>query len=142
MSKRIVTVLAVAVMTWWVAIANAAPNMHQGKWEVTTKMEMQGMPMEMPPVKATVCLTDNDVVPQKAEKDQDCRMISSKVEGNTVTWVMQCRDKRGNTIDSKGKITYRGESFEGHAEMDMSGKDGRHHMSQKMSGKRIGDCTK
>jgi hypothetical protein len=116
--------------------------MQDGKWEITTKMDMKGLPMQMQPIKTTVCLNQKDVVPQKPQKNEDCKMINNKVEGNTVTWVMQCRDKRGNTVDSTGRITYKGASFDGSMEMDMSGKDGKQHMSQKMSGKRIGDCTK
>jgi hypothetical protein len=104
-------------------------------------MEMKGMPMEMPAMKHTMCLTSKDMVPQKAEKNQDCKMISNKVEGNTVTWVMQCKDKNG-TMDTNGKITYKGGAFDGTVDMDINGKDGKQHMSQKMSGRRIGDCTK
>ncbi len=122
--------------------AFAGPNMQEGKWEITSKMEMKGMKMDMPAVKTTMCLTQKDAVPHKSEKNQDCKMISNKIEGSTVTWVMQCRDKQGNTIDSSGNITYKGGSFDGAVEMDMTGKGGKQHMSQKMSGKRIGDCTK
>ena len=79
----------------------------------TSKVEMKGMPMEMPAVKTTMCLNSKDTVPQKPEKNQDCKMISNKIEGSTVTWVMQCRDKKGNTIDSSGSITYKVASFDG-----------------------------
>jgi hypothetical protein len=122
--------------------AFAGPNMQDGKWEITSKMEMKGMKMAMPAVKTTMCLNSKNAVPQKPEKNQDCKMISNKIEGNTVTWVMQCRDKQGNTVDSTGRITYRGASFDGTMEMDMSGREGKQHMSQKMSGRRIGECTK
>jgi len=135
-------VFVLALTTLWVAAAFAGPNMREGKWEITTKMDMKGMPMQMQPIKTTVCLNQNDAVPQKPQKNEDCKMISNKIEGSTVTWVMQCRDKRGNTVDSSGRITYKGASFDGSMEMDMSGKDGKQHMSQKMSGRRIGDCTK
>ena len=133
-------VLSMAIL--WAPAVFAAPNMQDGKWEITTKMDMKGLPMQMQPIKTTVCLNQKDVVPQKPQKNEDCKMISNKIEGSTVTWVMQCRDKRGNTVDSTGRITYKGASFDGSMEMDMSGKDGKQHMSQKMSGKRIGDCTK
>jgi hypothetical protein len=131
-----------ALIILWASAAAAGPNMQEGKWEITSKVEMKGMPMEMPAVKTSVCLNSKDVVPQKPEKNQDCKMISNKIEGSTVTWVMQCRDKNGDTIDSTGRITYKGASFDGAVEMDMSGKHGKQHMSQKMSGRRIGDCTK
>jgi len=142
MRREIRIALALVVSVLWVAVSFAGPNMQDGKWEITTKMDMKGLPMQMQPMKTTVCMNQKDVVPQKPQKNEDCKMISNKIEGNTVTWVMQCRDKRGNTVDSSGRITYKGASFDGSMEMDMSGKDGKQHMSQKMSGKRIGDCTK
>lgn len=142
MRKKTCLVLAFVVTVFWITATYAGPNMQEGKWEITSKMEMKGMPMEMSAVKTTMCLNSKDVVPQKTEKNQDCKMINNKVEGNTVSWVMQCKDKKGNAVDSKGKITYKGASFDGVVEMDMSGKEGRQHMSQKMAGKRIGDCAK
>ncbi len=74
---------------------------------------MKGMPTDMPPVKTTRCLSNKDAVPQKPWKNQDCKTISKKVEGNTVTWFIQCSDKEGNTIDSRGSITYKDASFDG-----------------------------
>ena len=141
MRKEIRIALAFVVSVLWVAVAIASPNMHDGKWEITTKLDMKGLPMQMQPIKTTVCLDQKDAVPQKPQKNEDCKMISNKVEGNTVTWVMQCKDKNG-TVDSTGKITYKGDSFDGTLNMTMSGKGGKQQMSQKMSGKRIGDCTK
>jgi len=141
MQKKISLALAFVLSVLWVSAAFASPNMQDGKWEITTTMDMKGLPVQMKPIKTTVCLDQKDVVPQKPQKNEDCKMISNKVEGNTVTWVMQCKDKNG-TMDSTGKITYKGNSFDGTVNMDINGKQGKQHMAQKMSGKRIGDCTK
>ncbi|HXX58310.1 MAG TPA: DUF3617 family protein [Thermodesulfovibrionales bacterium] len=140
MSYRIIFVVAIAAGLLSAAVAFGEPNMEEGKWEMTMKTEMPGMPMEMPPTKYTQCLTKKDMVPQKKEKNEDCKMISSKVEGNTVTWVMQCKTK-GGTVDSTGKITYKGNSFEGVVKTTMkeSG-DEQIEVTGRMSGKRIGDC--
>ncbi len=139
MKKRMSSILAGAVVALWAGAAIAGPNMADGKWEITSKMEMEGMPMAMPPVKTTMCLTAKEAVPQKAPKNQDCKMISNKIEGNTVTWVMQCKDKHG-TVDSKGRITYKGTSFDGKVVMNMTNEKGSRTMKQDMSGHRIGDC--
>jgi len=121
-------------------LAFGDPNMQDGMWEMTMKMEMPGMPMEMPPMKFNQCLTKKDMVPQKKEKNEDCKMISTKVDGNTVTWVVQCRTKEG-IVDSTGKITYAGNSFSGVMKMVMNTKDtGKMEITQHMSGRRIGDC--
>jgi hypothetical protein len=120
--------------------AFAEPNMQEGMWEITMKTEMPGMPMAMPPMKFTQCLTKKDLVPQKKEKNEDCKMISTKVDGNVVTWVAQCRMKDG-TVDSTGKITYKGNGFDGVIKVLMDTKDtGKMEVTQYMSGQRIGDC--
>jgi hypothetical protein len=127
------------------ALLPAAPafseiNMDEGEWEFTIKTEMPGMPMEMPPIKYAQCLTKNDTVPKQAEPGQECRMIDTKINGDTVSWVMQCRDK-DTEIDSTGSITYRKSSFSGTVNVTINDpKEGRMQMSQQMSGRRIGPC--
>lgn len=120
----------------------AAPNMQEGTWEIKGEMKLEGLPFPMPPIPVnyTQCLTKKDMVPQKKEKNQDCTMISNQMVGDTVTWVMQCKDKNGVT-DSTGKITYKGNSFDG--TMHTVTKDTKGTKSEsnlQMSGKRIGDC--
>ncbi len=123
----------------WSTVVSAAPNITEGKWEITSKVVMEGLPMAVPPVKTSMCLSNKEAVPQKAQKNQDCKMISNNVVGNTVTWVMQCKDKNG-TMDSEGKITYRGSSFDGTVIVNMKNGKGNQKITQNMHGKRIGDC--
>jgi hypothetical protein len=114
-------------------------NMQDGKWEITTNVEMKGMP-PMPPTKFTQCITRKDAIPQKPENNQDCKVTNNKVSGDTVTWSMQCKSKEG-TMDSNGKITYKNDTFDGIVNMNMDGpKTGKMQMTQHMSGKRIGNC--
>jgi len=120
----------------------AEPNMQEGMWEIKGEMKIEGMPFPMPPVPLsfTQCLTKKDMVPQKKEKNQDCKTIKNEIVGNTVTWVMQCKDKNGVT-DSTGKITYKGDSFTGTVHMVMKDTTGSNSESTlQMSGKRTGDC--
>jgi hypothetical protein len=121
----------------WCTSVYAEPNITEGKWEITSKVVMEGLPMAIPPVKTTMCLNNKQAVPQKAQKN--CTMISNKIVGNTVSWIMQCKDKHGTT-DSEGKITYRGGSFDGKVIMNMKNSEGSQKMTQDMHGKRIGDC--
>ena len=139
MRRSISTILAGAVIVLWAGAAVAGPNMSEGKWEITSKMEMEGMPMAMPPTKTTMCLNPKETVPQKPSKNEDCKFLSRNIEGNTVTWVMQCKDKHG-TMESKGKITYHGNTFEGKVVMDMNHGGRPQTMKQELSGRRIGDC--
>ncbi len=123
--------------------ASAAPNMQDGQWEITTKMEMKGMPAHMSrPITYTHCMTRNDAIPQKREKNKDCTMKSQKVVGNTVTWDMVCKDKDGSVMESTGKITYKGDKFDGAMKATMTGREsGKMVINYKMNGRRLGPCT-
>lgn len=137
----IFTITVVALSLLFLSIALAGPNMREGMWEIATTMKMEGLPIPMVPMKHNQCITQKDMVPRQKDKNQDCTMISNKITGNTVTWVMRCKDKHGNATESKGKITYQGSSFDGAMDAvttDTKGAKRSTHMQ--MKGKRIGDC--
>jgi hypothetical protein len=120
----------------------AEPNMQEGMWEIKGEMKIEGLPFPMPPVpmKYTQCLTKKDLVPQKKEKNQDCKTIKQEIFGNTVSWVIQCKDKSGVT-DSTGKLTYKGDSFAGTMHnVTTDTKGAKSESNMQMSGKRTGDC--
>jgi len=121
---------------------SAAPNMQDGQWEITTKMEMRGMPAHMSrPITYTHCMTRDNAVPQQREKNKDCVMKDQKISGNTVSWEMVCKDKRGEVMESSGKITYRGDKFDGTMKATMTGKEsGKMVINYKMNGRRLGPC--
>jgi hypothetical protein len=57
-----------------------------------------------------------------------------------VTWVIQCKDKNGTT-ESKGTVTYKGNSFDSTINNVTTDKSGEKVVStMRMTGKRIGDC--
>jgi hypothetical protein len=110
-------------------------DMKDGKWEITTTMEMQGMPAGMmKPHTFTACLSQKDKIPQDANQ-KDCSMKDVKVEGNTVSWEVVCKDSSG-----KGRIAYAGSTYDG--TMDMTMKEGGREMTAKMTmkGKHLGPC--
>jgi hypothetical protein len=81
-----------------------------------------------------------DMVPQKKVKDQECKTIKNEIAGNTVTRVMQCKDKNG-VKDNTGKITYKGNNFAGTVHTLMTAAKGsKAESTPEMSGKRTGDC--
>jgi hypothetical protein len=57
----------------------------------------------MPAQKINQCITKKDSVPQKPEKDSECKMISTKVVGDTVFWNMHCRMKDGVKSTAKAR---------------------------------------
>jgi hypothetical protein len=112
-----------------------APNMKDGLWEITIKMEMAGMPMEMPEMTHTQCITKDNAVPDTSPPDQKCKMINNQIKGDTVTWEMECDTPQG-PAHTKGTVTYSGDTFAGTVDMNM----GQMVMTQKMRGRRVGDC--
>lgn len=142
MNKKLLLSLIIMLSLMCASFAVAAPDMKEGLWEVTvtSKMEMPGMTMPMPPVKYTQCLTKNDFVPQKTEKGEQCEKVNVTINGNTVSWTVKCNGKEGSTKGS-GKITYKGNTYEGVMNMtfpNQGGGEGK--MTSSMSGKWIDKC--
>jgi hypothetical protein len=120
--------------------ALAVPNMEEGNWEITTKMEMAGMPFAMPPTKHNQCMTKKEAIPDQSRKGQDCTVTDQKMTGDTVSWRMQCKDKEGTT-DGEGKITYAGKSYDGAMNMKMTSKKGEvNTMKMSFQGRHTGPC--
>jgi hypothetical protein len=118
--------------------ADAVPDMREGKWEITTKVEIPGMPTNMPPMKTTQCLTKKDLVPENSQPGQECKFPETKIKGNTVTYTMECSGKEGE-MKGSGEITYSGDTFKGTMKMQMP--QANMEMISHMEGKRIGDCN-
>ena len=126
----------------------ASPNMKDGLWEITTSMEMKGMPVPfaMKPMTHTQCITKKDVqdpdktVPKASKENKDCTMKDYKVSGNHVTWKVECKGKHPST--STGEMTYSGgTSYDGSMTMDTEGNaKNTMHMVYHFKGKRVGDC--
>jgi hypothetical protein len=138
MLKELCIVLTIIVTVTSVSFAGSELNMQEGKWEITTKMEIPSMPMDMPPMKHTQCLLKKDIVPQSSQAGQECTISQTKVTGNTVTWVMQCSGGPGGDTKGNGTITYNGSSMKGTIKM----KDAQSNMemTSHLTGRRIGEC--
>ena len=114
----------------------------QGKddlWEVTSRMEMPGMPMAMPAQTSRVCVAKNGKDDDYVPKRENCRMLENRRSGNKLTYKMACTGK--DPMSVAGEMTFGNNSYEGR--MQMSGKmEGQPmEMTQTYSGKRVGDCT-
>ena len=118
--------------------AYAAGPAKAGKWQTTMEMEMEGMPMKMPPTTFTHCITKEQAesaesaIP-KNDRQNGCTFSDVKVDGSTVSWKMAC-EKQGMT--GVGKVSYGADSYTG--QMDMKMQD--HEMHMKYSGKYLGAC--
>ena len=132
--------LLVLVLLIAAASAHAGPNMKEGLWEVTVRMEMAGMP-GMPSMKHVQCMTKEEMVPQRhGEEEKDCRITKQKIKGDTVVWDASCDTPEG-VMRFHGEVTYSGDSFSG--TLKMKGSDGEPmEMTQHISGVWIGECKR
>ena len=131
----IIAVTAVILSAVSISFAGSRPNMQEGLWEITIKMEMPGMPVSMPPMTHTQCITNEDMVPRGSQQSEECKITKTKVDGDTVTWTMECDSPEGKARTT-GKITYSGDTFKGTIKMTTQGMKTIQHLS----GRRIGNC--
>ncbi len=137
--KSISTLLMIVFITS-LALAGSGPAMQEGLWEITTTTEMPGMPVNIPPVKSTQCLSKKNFVPRKNTQGQECKISNTQIKGNTVSWVVQCTSK-GSTMDGTGTITYQDTTCEGTIKMNMQN-PGQQKMTinSRISGRYVGVC--
>ena len=123
----------------------AQTPMRPGRWQVTMQMQIPGAPVQIPPTTMEQCITEDQLkkdpasgLPNGAQKpgDNACKVTDYQTSGNTVTWKMMCSGQQAMTGD--GEMTFTGDSYAGAMKMSMS----QGSMSMKLSGKRLGDCTK
>jgi uncharacterized protein DUF3617 len=125
-----------------IATAASAAEIQPGLWEITTKMEMPGMPQSMPAHTMRHCYTKKDVengkstVPQS--EDKNCQIKNYKVSGDTITWSMECTGEHAMTTD--GTMTVGATTYTGTMKSKMK-QDGKTvEMNQTMAAKRVGEC--
>ena len=138
MLKKLFAASVIMFIAISICFAGSGPNMQEGNWEITTKMEIPNMPMDMPSMKHTQCLTKKDLIPQKSQSGEECKISQTKVTGNTVTWTMQCSGGHGGDMKGSGEITYSGSSSKG--KVELKGAQPNSGMVRQISGQRIGDC--
>jgi hypothetical protein len=117
------------------AAAFAAPGEY---WEITSKMEMPGMPFAMPSTTQKVCISKgSESNPEKTSGDKNCKMTDVKTVGNKTTWKARC-DHDGEVMTGIGEQTTSANGYQG--KMQFSGKSHGQDMNMTMafSGKHIG----
>jgi Protein of unknown function (DUF3617) len=121
------------------AIPSLALDFQPVKYEITSKVEMPGMPGTIPPQTITQCIAEQDPLPNQNPENQECKIVDMKQTDNTITWKMEC-DQRGQKITSTGSMTYKGDSFEGTILTNMGPQAGNMTMTTIITGKRLSDC--
>ena len=105
-------------------------------WQVTSQMEMEGMPFKMPARPLKICAAKNaQEPPGSANDERGCTNSDMSRDGNKVTWTSSCSGPPAMT--GQGEITYEGtDSYSGTIKYVTD--DG--NMTINLTGKKIGGC--
>lgn len=129
--NKFLAVSSAAIASLLSFAASAAPGEY---WEITTKMEMPGMPFAMPGTTMKVCIPKGgEKDPEKSTGDKDCKMSDVKTVGNKTTWKMRCNHD-GKIMTGSGEQITKTNAYD--IKMRISSEDGDMNMST--SGKHIG----
>ncbi|MFZ2491025.1 MAG: DUF3617 family protein [Thermoanaerobaculia bacterium] len=135
MRNRSLTLVAVLLLV--AAVAFAGPQ-KPGKWKVTIETVMADMPMKMPPMTTTVCLSEKDVEdPQKAMGNMkgDCKVTDLQTTDNKVSYNIDCPSQK---MKGHAEFTFTDSSYKGLMKMKVDEQS----ITQKYSGEHLGACEK
>jgi len=141
MTSKTVSLALLTLALAWSALAQGSSPMREGNWETTMKMNMPGMPMDMPPMTQTQCVTAAMIKdPQRAipagPGQGDCRVTNYKLAASTATYTMTCKEP---PMTAQGEMKYSGtDAYTGTLKVDMGGQ----MMTISYDSKRVGDCPK
>ncbi|MBK9442247.1 MAG: DUF3617 family protein [Comamonadaceae bacterium] len=112
----------------------AAPGEY---WELTSKMEMLGMPMAMPSTTMKVCVPIGGERDPKYSTDKNCVVSDVVNSGNKTSWKVRCNHD-GEIMTGSGEMSGTRDNAEG--TMRMSGTSGgrKFDMTNTYKNKRIG----
>jgi Protein of unknown function (DUF3617) len=131
-------ILFCAVMMPALAIAAGTP-MKEGLWEITSTMEMPGMPYQPPPTTFRHCYTREDLRDEKQvlpKQQGDCKVADMKRNGSRIAWKVTCTGEHKGT--GEGEIIFRGDTaYEGSMKFAMD----EMKMTSRYKARRIGACT-
>jgi Protein of unknown function (DUF3617) len=124
----------------------AGVNVHPGKWEMSTTMDVQGRgtgtekaPVTKSPATSR-CIKPEDVKDSEAmtlaaQKDKRCTTTILSATSDRVAWSYECPTGSGSA-----DYTYSGDSYEQVFQFIVHTKDGDRKTAQRVTAHRIGDC--
>jgi hypothetical protein len=125
----------------------AQDQMRPGRWEVTTQVDIDGIPVKIPATTATSCVTPEQArnpaetvgdPSGRGRGNSSCKAADQKVDGNKVTWKTVCTG--ANAMTGDGEMVFSGDSYTGKMNMAMAQMPA--PMTIQLTGKRVGDCEK
>jgi hypothetical protein len=144
------TAAARSAVAWGVLILGGAgsasaaqPNIKDGLWEITMKMEMPGMPGAAPPQTLQRCFSAKDFEDPGAmsrDKSMQCETSDYRLQGNTASWKIVCKGEGAMT--GSGTATYGGTTYTMTSRMAMTHGGQTMNMTTTHTGKYLGPCKK
>ena len=130
--------IALAATCFTLALPLQALAAGEGEWwEMTTKMEMPGMPAMPGGQTVKFCRIKGDEgKPVKSDEDKNCSITDVKNAGNTMTFNMKCTGK--DAMTGSGVLTNTPTTFNQKIKMRSGGDD----MVMVSTGKRVGGACK
>jgi len=120
------------------ALADEPAPMQDGLWELSMKIDIPGLPFQLPAQTVNHCYTKKELqesagVPKQSD---DCKVTESKKTGNKVTWKVVCTGKNAGT--GSGEMIFKSATaYEGSMSVENKGRV----TTTRYEGKRLGDCT-
>jgi len=117
----------------------AAAQGSDEQYDVTIKMAMVGMPMELPPISQRLCVkkgaNDGDFVPRQ----DNCTVSDARRAGARLTFKVACAGK--DPMTGTGDFTFDTNGYNGQIRLKgkMDGQDV--DMTQGIAARRVGGCT-
>ena len=136
--------LATATVLSLVAVPHvlAQGALREGKWEVTTQMQIPGVPVQLPSNTRVQCVTQaqqedpaSTLPSGPPDPNTHCTASDYHRDGNKVTWKVTCTGSQPMT--GEGSIVVDGDRYDGTMVMTMD----QGSMTMKYAGKRVGDCA-
>lgn len=141
MVQRILAVVVLGSVGLLAAGCSSAPDMKEGRWEISSDFGMKGIPIRMPTISYTQCLDKANFIPRdQKQMGPECSVTEQQVEGDMVRWQVTCDNGTTQTI-SKGLITYSGVLFSGTIDVTINGGPVAMNATSTVVGKYLGPCS-
>jgi hypothetical protein len=116
----------------------AAPQ--DGKWQVSSKVEFYDVKIITRSADYTQCLSGGSYVPQSSDQVRDCKVSNQVINGNKVSWSVQCQGKSGD-LKGTGLINYNEDTFSGDVTLTNTYQGRKMTINHHLDGKRLGACS-
>ncbi len=135
------TLITLGAASMCTALAAEGIKMEKGMWEMTSTTSAPMFPEPRVATK-TECIEKSEfgVSDLIRKQDDQCSITESSVNGNSLSWKMECDMQGGGKGSGGGRFTSNGSSGTGTMHMTMEIQGQTIKMETSWNGKRIGPC--